>query len=111
MEATQQIEVPEIMVDNMKWSKVSNVPTGGAANFTLQLRNNSETQDDVYFRLISNDENNANGAKISIDGKVLTEGRLIKVPATETVVKQLQLEQTNQGQLQFDSIAIVLASQ
>ena len=82
MEATQQIEVPEIMVDNMKWSKVSNVPTGGAANFTLQLRNNSETQDDVYFRLISNDENNANGAKISIDGKVLTEGRLIKVPAT-----------------------------
>lgn len=111
MEATQQIEVPEIMVDNLKWSKVSNVPTGGAANFTLQLRNNSETQEDVYFRLISNDENNANGAKISIDGKVLTEGRLIKVPATETVVKQLQLEQTNQGQLQFDSIAIVLASQ
>ena len=42
---------------------------------------------------------------------MLTEGRLIKVPATETVVKQLQLEQTNQGQLQFDSIAIVLASQ
>ena len=111
MEATQQIEVPEIMVDNMKWSKVSNVPTGGAANYTLQLRNNSETQEDVYFRLISNDENNANGAKISIDGKVLTEGRLIKVPATETVVMQLQLEQTNQGQLQFDSIAIVLASQ
>lgn len=111
MEATQQIEVPEITVDNMKWSKVSNVPTGGAANFTLQLRNNSETQEDVYFRLISNDENNANGAKLSIDGKVLTEGRMIKVPATETIVKQLQLEQTNQGQLAFDSIAIVLASQ
>ena len=36
------------------------------------MRNNSETQEDVYFRLISNDENNANGAKISIDGKVLT---------------------------------------
>ncbi len=112
MEATMQIEVPEITVDNLKWSKVSNIPSGGAANYTLRLRNNSETGEDVYYKLLVNDYSNSTGAKISIDGKVLTEeGRLIKIPATETVVKTLQLEQTNQSVLKYDSLAIVLASQ
>lgn len=112
MDATQQIEVPEITVDNLKWSMVSNIPSGGAANYTLRLRNNSETGEDVYYMLLATDDNNGNGAKISIDGKVLTgDGRMIKIPATETIVKTLQLEQTNQSVLRYDSIAIVLASQ
>lgn len=112
MEATMQIEVPEITVDNLKWSKVSNVPSGGSANYTLRLRNNSETQEDVYYKLLVNGSSNSKGAKISIDGKVLDEnGTIIKVPATETVVKALQLTQTNQSILKYDSIAIVLASQ
>ena len=112
MEATMQIEVPEITVDNLKWSKVSNVPSGGSANYTLRLRNNSETQEDVYYKLLVNGSSNSKGAKISIDGKVLDEnGTIIKVPATETVVKSLQLSQTNQSILNYDSITIVLASQ
>lgn len=112
MDATQQIEVPEITVDNLKWSMVSNIPSGGAANYTLRLRNNSETGEDVYYMLLATDDNNGQGAKLSIDGKVLTgDGRMIKIPATETIVKTLQLEQTNQSVLRYDSIAVVLASQ
>lgn len=110
MDATQQIEVPEITVDNLKWSKVSNIPTGGTANYTLRLRNNSETNDDVLYKLLVIEENNSQGAKLSIDGKVLGEDRIIKVPATETVVKSLQLQQTRESVLRYDSIGIVLAS-
>ncbi|MGN0069212.1 MAG: hypothetical protein ACI350_05730, partial [Prevotella sp.] len=111
MEGTMQIEKPELTVDSLKWSKVSNVPTGGAASYTLSLYNNSETKDDMYYRLLVNDETNANGAKLTIDGLPLTgEGRVIRIPATETVTKTLLLEQTNQSILQYDSISITLAS-
>ena len=44
MEATMQIEVPQITVDV---PKVSNVPTGSAANYTLRLTNASEIDEDV----------------------------------------------------------------
>ena len=111
MEGTMQIEKPELAVDSLKWSMVSNVPTGGAASYTLSLYNNSETKDDMYYRLLVNDETNITGAKLTIDGLPLTgEGRIIRIPATETVTKTLLLEQTNQSILQYDSISITLAS-
>lgn len=111
MEGTMQIEKPNLMVDSLKWSMVSNVPTGGAASYTLSLYNNSETKDDMYYRLLVNDETNTTGAKLTIDGLPLTgEGRVIRIPATETVTKTLLLEQTNQSILQYDSISITLAS-
>ena len=111
MEGTMQIEKPELAVDSLKWSMVSNVPTGGAASYTLSLYNNSETKDDMYYRLMVNDETNITGAKLTIDGLPLTgEGRIIRIPATETVTKTLLLEQTNQSILQYDSISITLAS-
>ena len=111
MEGTMQIEKPQLTVDSLKWSMVSNVPTGGAASYTLSLYNNSETKDDMYYRLLVNDETNTTGAKLTIDGLPLTgEGRVIRIPATETVTKTLLLEQTNQSILQYDSISITLCS-
>lgn len=47
MEATMQIEVPQITVDV---PVVSNVPTGSAANYTLRLTNASEIDEDVYYK-------------------------------------------------------------
>ena len=108
MEATMQIEVPEIdVVEPM----ALNVPTGQPANFRLKLSNKSEIDEDVYYKLLVIDETNPNGAKISIDGQVLTENRLIKIPGGQTVEKALQLTQTNLGILDYDSIGVVLASQ
>ncbi len=108
MEATMQIEVPQITVDV---PIVSNVPTGQAANYTLRLTNASEIDEDVYYKLLVIDESNPDGAKITIDGQPLTENRIIKIPAGETITKALQLTQTNLGVLEYDNIGIVLASQ
>ena len=91
MEATMQIEVPQITVDV---PTVSNVPTGSAANYTLRLTNASEIDEDVYYKLLMIDESNPDGAKITIDGMPLTDNRIIKIPAGQTVTKAMQLWQT-----------------
>lgn len=108
MEATMQIEVPKIAVDV---PQVSNVPTGSAANYTLRLTNASEVDEDVYYKLLMIDESNPDGAKITIDGMPLTENRIIKIPAGQTVTKAMQLWQTNTSVLDYKNIGIVLASQ
>ena len=108
MEATMQIEVPKIAVDV---PLVSNVPTGSAANYTLRLTNASEVDEDVYYKLLMIDESNPDGAKITIDGMPLTDNRIIKIPAGETVTKAMQLWQTNTSVLDYKNIGIVLASQ
>lgn len=108
MEATMQIEVPQITVDV---PVVSNVPTGSAANYTLRLTNASEIDEDVYYKLLMIDESNPDGAKITIDGMPLTDNRIIKIPAGQTVTKAMQLWQTNTSVLDYKNIGIVLASQ
>ena len=108
MDATMQIEVPKIAVDV---ATVTNVPAGQAANYTLRMTNESQTNEDVYYTLMMMDETNPNGAKLTIDGSVLTDGRVIKIPAGEMVTKALQLTQTNPGILDYENIGIVLASQ
>lgn len=108
MEATMQIEVPHITVDV---PTVSNVPTGSAANYTLRLTNASEIDEDVFYKLLMIDESNPDGAKITIDGMPLTDNRIIKIPAGQTVTKAMQLWQTNTSVLDYKNIGIVLASQ
>lgn len=108
MEATMQIEVPQINVDE---NIMSDVPTGTAANYVLRLSNASEIGEDVAYKLFVLDETNPSGAQISIDGKVLTEGRLIKVPGNQTLTKALQLRQTNPSILDYDRIGIVFSSE
>ena len=107
MEATMQIEVPTIAVDA---PVVNDIPSGTAANYTLRLGNESEIGEDVAYKLFVLDETNPDGAQLSIDGKVLTEGRLIKVPGNQALTKTLQLRQTNLSVLDYDSIAVVFAS-
>ena len=108
MEATMQIEVPQINVDV---PIINDVPTGGSADYTLRLSNASEIDEDVYYRLLVNDETNPNGANLLIDGKPITDSRVIKVAAGQTVTKALQLKQTNTSILDYEDIELVLASQ
>ena len=99
MEATMQIEVPQIDVDV---NTVSDIPTGTAANYTLRLGNASEIGADVTYKLFMLDETNPDGAQLSMDGKVLTEGRLVKVPGNQTIAKALQLRQTDTSILNYE---------
>ena len=91
MEATMQVEVPQIGVNV---SSLTDVPTGSPANYTLTLGNASEVNKDVTYKLFVLDGTNPDGAQISVDGQVLTEGRLINVPGGQKVTKSLQLRQT-----------------
>lgn len=107
-EATAKIEDPQISV---KKATAINVSSGTAANFTLELGNRSETDEDVTFILYVVDATNPNGASLRIENAPLTTGRPIRVDAGETIYKELQLMQTRTDILNYDSIAVVLASQ
>ena len=104
MEATMQIEVPQIDVEV---PVVSDIPSGQAANYVLKLSNASEVGADVAYRLGILDETNPDGAQLMMDGKVipgLDQGRLIKVPGNQTLTKALQLRQTNLGVLDYEGM-------
>ena len=99
MDATMQVEVPQIDVDV---PVMSDVPTGSAANYTLRLGNASEVNKDVTYKLFILDGTNPDGAQISIDGQILTEGRLINVPGGQRISKSMQLKQTKLDVLDYE---------
>ena len=107
MEATMQVEVPKI--EAVPARRV-NIPSGTAANFDLKLMNASEVDADCPFRLFIDDATNPDGAQLLIDGLPLTDGRIFRVPAGQTIYKSLQIKQSNLGILNYDSIGIILAS-
>ena len=108
--ATQQIEKPRIMVENGA-NRLVGVPAGKMANFPLLLTNESETNEDCYFILFVIDETNTHGAGIDINSNELGSGRRVLVPAGGTVRMNLELEQNNAGDLLYENIAVVLASE
>ena len=108
--ATMQIEVPKISVENAA-NRAVGVPAGKLASYDLLLTNESETQEDCYFSLFAIDETNTQGAKLTINGEPFGNGRNVLVPAGGTVRMNLELAQNNKGELAYEDIAIVLASQ
>ena len=108
MEATMQVDVPKISVEN---PMVNNIPAGSAANYTLGLANQSQIGEELYYLLMVPEETNPHGAQITVDGMSLSSGnRKIKVPYGETLYKSMQLKQSDISILDYDRIAIVLAS-
>ena len=108
--ATMQIEVPKIAVENAANNAVG-VPAGKKASYNLLLTNESETDEDCYFSLFPIDETNTEGAKLTVNGDHLGNGRRVLVPAGRTVRMNLELAQNNTGGLLYEGIAIVLASE
>lgn len=104
-QATKKIEVPEIATEN---DFVENVPSGGAAYFTLYLRNNSEIQQDNWFTLKIVEESNPNGAKLYIDGAAIGNGKDFLVPAGGTLIKTLEVSKGSV--LNYDNLKVVLES-
>lgn len=108
--ATMQIEKPRIRVENGANRQVG-VPAGKMANFPLLLTNESETDEDCYFILSVIDETNKLGAGLDINSNELSDGRRVLVPAGGTVRMNLELEQNSKGDLLYENIAVVLASE
>ena len=106
-EATMQIEVPKINVASAP--QVINVPANRAATYTLNLQNESETGENVWFELITDESTNPDGAVLKIDGGVIGNGRLFLVNAGQTLQKTLTLEKGTANT--YNNIALVLRSQ
>ncbi len=107
--ATIQAEKPELTIVN---PLVANVPSNRQAEITIELKNNSENNADVYYVLSVDDQSNPDGAILSIDGSVLTgDGRVIYVPAATSVTKVLRVSKGSDDINDYPDIDIKLASQ
>lgn len=104
---TMQVEMPQI---SAKETSVTGVPSGKPATFTLYLQNISEAEKDCYFNLDVDDKTNPDGAAVTMDGRDITGGRTIFVPAGETVSKTIQITQTNPDVYDYRNIALRLSS-
>ena len=104
---TRQIEVPTISVAN---PILQNVPSGRSALFTLELTNNSETNEDCWFNLGVCDTTNPNGASFWISGTPLGNSRMVLVPAKKTMTMTLEMKQADESILDYQNIGIRLYS-
>ncbi len=107
-EATVQIEKPKLSVVN---PYAVDVPTGEAAQFTIELNNQSETNTDLMFDLCVLDESNPHGARIAMDGEPIIGNRPVRVKSGEPIRKTIMLRQTDLGVLNYENIQLVLKSQ
>lgn len=104
---TEQIEVPQISVDN---PVVSDVPSSRAASYNLTLANASEAKLDGTYILTYADVDSVKGATISIDGTPIGgEGRTITVPYGQPVTKVLTLTK-GPNAMDYNNIPIILRS-
>ncbi len=106
-EATMKIEVPQIGSSN---PIALNVPEDQKAIYTLLLSNASQTNSDVWYMLNVNTATNKDGARVSLDGADLGNGRLILVPAGTTLTKTLSIEKVKPDVFNYDDIQLVLHS-
>lgn len=103
-EATVQIEVPQISSSN---PIAINVPEDQKAIYSIQLSNASQSSTDLWYMLNVNQSSNANGAKISLDGGDLGNGRLIMVPAGTTLNKTISIEKVKPDVFNYDDIQLI----
>lgn len=106
-EATMQIERPSLEVDK---PVVTNVPSDQAAVYNLKLMNDSQVSGaTAIFTIAIVDAANQKGAKFSIDGVPLGEGRGIEVPYGEVLNKVLEVRRGTE--YDYEDLALVLKSQ
>ena len=106
-EKTMQIEKPHITA---KETIKTGVPNGKPATFTVILENDSETDEDCWFNLNVVDDSNPNGAEVTMDGKNITDGRTILVPAGKQLIKTLQVSQTQMEVYEYKDLMVRISS-
>lgn len=91
---TQKIDNPVLKINT---PEISNVPDDETATFTIKLINDTEltgnqtTTHESEFTLSLVDESNEKGAKISIDGMPLTDGRTFKLAPGASMNKTVEV--------------------
>jgi hypothetical protein len=109
--ATEQIELPQILVNNNKTASQLNVPSTQKAYFNLSLLNNTQTGNNLYYNLAVVDATNPNGAVITVDGQPLITPISIVVPALGSTSKTLAIAMGSPNVFSYHTIGIVLRSQ
>ena len=110
-EATMRVEKPEMRV--VSDAIVSNVPSGSAAEFKLQLSNASETNTTCEYVLECKDGSNPDGASLMMDGTSLSngkDGRKFKLKGGETIEKTLLVSQGNRSINKYKDLQLVFKS-
>ncbi|MBR4898106.1 MAG: hypothetical protein IKZ48_04900 [Prevotella sp.] len=111
-EATMQIEQPHILIDNVKNAVKSGVANGSTARFNVTLTNTSEIDEDVFFDVFVPSTGNANAANVGLNGEPVSVKKVsLLVPAGEAVNAVLTVDQIDPSIQDYDSIAVVIASQ
>ncbi len=104
---TMQREVPQLTCED---PIAENVEEDEAAYFNLQLANVSETGDDQWFIISVDEASNPDGAIIELDGNPINNGRLVLVPAGQTLNKILTISKGSQDVYDYENIGIILHS-
>ena len=111
-EATMQVEKPQLKVIGS--AELTDIPTGSEAKFTLQLSNQSETNDICNYILGVKQGTNPNGAILTIDGVPLSNGktgRLIKLKGGQVVESTLIVAQSDRSITNYENIVLQLKSE
>jgi len=106
-EASMQREVPVIEVEN---AIATSIPESEDAVYTLKLRNESESANSFYMMVSVVEESNPYGALLKIDGSAIGNGRMVHIPANETVTKTLSLEKVRPDVYEYIDVKIILHS-
>ena len=113
--ATIPMQKPQVMVSNGNQNPsskavITDVPAGQPALYTLYLSNEVETDMAMTYVLSVTESTNPDGLQFSVDGAKLGNGRNIVVEPGQTVVKTLEVLQTNQSILDYSDVTLTLAS-
>jgi hypothetical protein len=110
-EATMRVEKPEMRL--LSDFYVTNVPSGSAAEFKLQLSNASETNTTCEYVLECKDGSNPDGAILMMDGTKLSngkDGRKFKLKGSESIEKTLLVSQSNRSINKYKDLKLVFKS-
>jgi len=106
-ESTMQREIPKI---NCETPIQTNVPADAKAIFNVQLANISETGDDQWMILSVDDAANTGGALIGMDGSSIGGGRMILLPAGETISKVITVSMVQPDVYDYENLTLILHS-
>ncbi len=106
-EASMKREVPVLEVDQ---TIAKDIPDNRAAEFTLQLKNNSETEEAGWYTLRLDDSSNPFGAAVLMDGEPITDGRSFRVPYGKALQKTIMVWKGQSDQMDYEDLSLILTS-
>ena len=110
--ATQKIENPQMVINR---HEISNVPHDQAAKFKLTMWNETDevvgaaSGPAVFMTLKMDDATNTKGAKISIDGVPLSDGREFRFQGNTPIIKTIEVRAGDD--YDYEDICLILQSE